>query len=145
MPTTVFHIHRARSKEEAPWTAGGSGNPYSGGREVPSWQGFRVELWCGGPDGIGGDEHFELHGDGETVKQFLKTALSIVEATEAHCRKQVVDQASRAHHCHACGGWVVLTTYGNYIPDHGDGHGNSCTAAGQQVGEQYCPRCDDTA
>lgn len=79
--TITFHVGKPLDPtKEGRWTAGGTGNRLTGAGGKPA--GIRVELWCGGPDGAGREDHFNLDGDSVEMKRFLEAALRVVLATE---------------------------------------------------------------
>lgn len=135
----VYHVESLKrsgraggAAEQLRWATTGTGDPYACRRtERPAWNGFQVKALFAGPNGVGGEDCFELEGDGEEIKHLLSGALSTIEAIEVFCREQREKEAAHAYQCTECHGWVVLQ--GHEVPEHGDGKGNRCCNVGPTV------------
>jgi hypothetical protein len=90
----------------------------------PEWPGFRVELvLCDTEQPKDGKPFFEgdaIHweGDGDTIRNALKQALSIVDFAEQHALEQFAKQMDRTERCPQCGCWVERLSNNQLMSHH---------------------------
>lgn len=104
---------------------GGGGELYANSIvKPPEWPGFRVELVICDTDQAQDGKPFSegdaihLEGNGDTLREALTQALSVVDHAEQYAREQFARRVARTEQCAQCGCWIERLDSGMLLPHY---------------------------